>query len=525
MKTIGVSRFFAFAMGLLSAPAAFADLIVGVPIDVVGNLPTATFVGDHFATQSYKDWGNEPFVAVNPINPNDIVISSFSFGAPRNPDAALFYSTNGGSNWTLQFTVPQPSPSVAIPNDWTFAYDSGGTLHGAVLGGGNIYQGMTTNPSSLAAWSWTGGGTQINTAPSSGRADQPWIALQGGDVYVAYNDLHSGRDERVAVSYNNGTTFTTDKEISNGPHPGSVVAGTRIATDSAGSVYSIFGVGANISRGVSNVTYYLNRSRDGGVTWDFNPNSTIGGIIIDSGVSAQACFRPDQGGTCTQTSNNWFAGVNNLLGNVTAIASDKAGSHVYVLIGKQDAMGIDRIYLAAYQALGSSLIKSSEIVISPAGQRAALPAITVSDDGTVVMMYETYGADGKVHIHVASSVDAGASIASDIEEYSFTPLPLVQVNPANPNADREFGDYDFLMSIGDTIYGTFAGLGDIDVGAIDTTGLIDPFFFSAVDVAEPAGWSLLLTGLAGAAWLRRRSGRIASAHSASVRSRISTLDS
>jgi hypothetical protein len=40
---------------------------------------------------------NEPFVAVNPINPNDIVMSSFSFGAPRNPDAALFYSTNGGT--------------------------------------------------------------------------------------------------------------------------------------------------------------------------------------------------------------------------------------------------------------------------------------------------------------------------------------------------------------------------------------------------------------------------------------------
>ena len=104
MKTIGVSGSFVLGMGLLTAPAAFADLIVGAPIDVVGNLPVATFVGDHFATQSYKDWGNEPFVAVNPININDIVISSFSFGAPRNPDAALFYSTNGGANWTLQFT-------------------------------------------------------------------------------------------------------------------------------------------------------------------------------------------------------------------------------------------------------------------------------------------------------------------------------------------------------------------------------------------------------------------------------------
>ena len=60
------------------------------------------------------------------------------------------------------------------------------------------------------------------------------------------------------------------------------------------------------------------------------------------------------------------------------------------------------------------------------------------------------------------------------------------------------------MSIGDSIYGTSAGLGDVDVGAIDTTGLIDPFYFSAVNVAEPASWSLILTGVAAVAWLRRR---------------------
>ena len=127
------------------------------------------------------------------------------------------------------------------------------------------------------------------------------------------------------------------------------------------------------------------------------------------------------------------------------------------------------------------------------------------DDGTVVMTYETYGADGKVHIHVASSVDFGASIASD----SFTPLPLATVKPGpcdiNSCPDREFGDYDFLMTIGDTFYGTFAGLGDVNAGGINTTGLIDPFFFSGTDaVPEPGTLSLVLTGLAAAVWLRRR---------------------
>jgi hypothetical protein len=334
--------------------------------------------------------------------------------------------------------------------------------------------------------------------------------VQGGKVLVAYDDDHSNKGERVAVS--NDNTFTIDNPINNGPQPNSPNPGTRIATDGTGNVYSIFGLGVSISRGVNNVAYYLNRSRDGGVTWDFNANSPVGGIFIDSGVSTQACRRPDQGGTCTQTSNNWFAGVNNLLGNITAIASDKAGSHVYVLIGKQDVTGTDRINLVAYQPVGTNLIKSSEIVISPMGERAALPAITVLDDGTVVMTYETYSADGKVHIHVASSVDFGASIASDIEEYSFTPLTLAQVNPGNPNADREFGDYDFLMSIDDTVYGTFAGLGDVNVGGINTTGLIDPFFFSGTDaVPEPGTLSLVLTGLTAAVWLRRREGKSRSA--------------
>jgi len=60
------------------------------------------------------------------------------------------------------------------------------------------------------------------------------------------------------------------------------------------------------------------------------------------------------------------------------------------------------------------------------------------------------------------------------------------------------------MSIGDTAYGTLAGLGNVDAGAIDTTGLINPFFFSATDVPEPGTWSLVVTGLAAAMLWRRR---------------------
>jgi hypothetical protein len=493
------------ALGTLPASEALASLIVSAPVDVIGNLPLSEFTGSGYATRTYKDWGNEPSIAVDPSSPNHIVISSFSFGTlSTSRGANIFYSTTGGSSWTSQFSVPAPAAGIGIPNDWRFLYDDSGVLHGGVLGGCNacnVFHGTTADPTSLAAWSWTGGGAQINTAASGGRADQPWIALHGSRVFVAYDDFHAATGERVAVSSNGGATFTVDNPINNGPQTNSVNPGTRIATDGNGTVYSIFGVGRSTAvRGVHTVTYYLNRSRDGGVTWDFNGASAVGGIVIDSGLSTQLC------NACTQASNNWFARVNDLRGNVTAITSDASGAHVYVLIGKQDTSGTNRIYLVEFHPVGTNLVASPEIVVSPAGEQAALPAIAVKDDGTVVIMYETYASDNRVRVHVAASEEFGASIASDIVEYGFTPLALLEAT-GSTTTNREFGDYVFMMAVGNTVYATFAGLGDVNAGGIDTTGLIDPFFFTATDIPQPAGWLLLLTGLACTRWLCRRKTR------------------
>src|SRR5262249_50191489 len=53
----------------------------------------------------------EPTIAVNPENPNEIVIVAFSGG--WNGNAPLWQSIDGGTTWTKRFTIPPP-PGVPV---------------------------------------------------------------------------------------------------------------------------------------------------------------------------------------------------------------------------------------------------------------------------------------------------------------------------------------------------------------------------------------------------------------------------
>jgi hypothetical protein len=207
-------------------------------------------------------------------------------------------------------------------------------------------------------------------------------------------------------------------------------------------------------------------SSDGGQTWKFTSlGGQAGGLVIDDGLSLQL--------------GSSFGGVNRLEGNITAIAADPSGAHVYAVYGKEDATGTDRLYLAEFHPDGSGGLveRANPLPFSVAGQRSALPSIAVTDNGTIAVQYDTFTAsDGQFHVHLATSTDQGLTF-TDKDLYDFTasgiPFPYTGGN-------RLLGDYQDLIAVGNTVYGTFAARGNVTIPSegIDTTDKIDPFFYS-----------------------------------------------
>jgi hypothetical protein len=145
----------------------------------------------------------------------------------------------------------------------------------------------------------------------------------------------------------------------------------------------------------------------------------------------------------------------------------------------EDANGTDRLYLAEFHPDGSGGLveRANPLPFSVAGQRSALPSIAVTDNGTIAVQYDTFTpSDGEFHVHLATSADQGQSFTDqDLYDFTASGIPFLYTG-----GNRLLGDYQDLIAVGNTVYGTFAGRGNVTIPSegIDTTDKIDPFFYS-----------------------------------------------
>jgi hypothetical protein len=441
-----------------------------------------------------KFFNSEPGIAVDPSDGNKIVVSAFS-GAwsplenGRFQNAPLWYSRNGGQLWTKEFTIPAP-PGVPTgvfsksPCDETFDYGSDGVLYGTFLLSGSgeegencssgdtdahnemvgvVFTGATADPADAQAWQWllVDGKTQ----PTNSHApDQPWVIVGRGpdraaqeNVYVAYQ---SSPGMQVAVAKAKAPPdFMIDNSSGRSNEFGSN-PGLRVAADHrSGAVYSLYQTAASIQcLRASPVRYMLNRSLDGGKSWKLNGSAD--GIQVAQACSHQDLFtylfgEPKPG--------DILGGVNSLRGGIGALAVDPSSGDVYVVYGRFDEeVGRDRIGIVRVADRGDGSMEPglAHFVSGPEHQ-SALPAVAVTENGAVGVLYDTADRLDKetsrpfFSVHLAVSGDHGANFHTVVlQEFLFP-----ENAPRGNAGPRPLGDYQQLKSLGNTFYGVFSGDG------------------------------------------------------------------
>jgi hypothetical protein len=436
---------------------------------------------DHFGD-------TEPSIAINPVSCiegtavltlhgcQQIVILAFS-GAwgGAGTFAPLWYTTNGGTQWTKEQTIPVP-PNVAAsgcPCDQDPDWGPNNQLSATFLTvPTNVYTGTTTNPADSTAWNWftSGGVAQRTNQFGVGAADQPWMLVNRDpdnpaqtNVYVDYDDFNGAPDMHVAVSYGlDPPEFTVDNI--DGFSTGGINPGHRLAKDPRnGTMYSLYQrCVANCGGDPKTINYTLNRSLDGGMTWGLNGSPN--GITAATGQSTQPTPK--------------FGTVNALLGGVQHVSVDPISGDVYVVYGNRDAMtGNNRMSIVRLtdDGMGGLTIGPSFFVTGQV--QAALPSVAVARDAraSVGVLYDTFdGFDPQTGLptfsaHLAVSQNHGQTFQDVILETFLSP-----VLDNHNSRQRILGDYHQLKSYGLGFYGVFTANG-VPFGRpfADT----DPIFF------------------------------------------------
>jgi hypothetical protein len=441
---------------------------------------TGLLVVDATAAAS-SSGGNEPSIAVNPANPNQIVVTRFNTAWPSNAD--LLFSNDGGVTWTNETTIPVPpgvSGTTGCPCDQTVDYGRDGTLYGTFLTSTDVVTGSTSDPTQASSWQWNGNPAQT-TNGTHDNVDQPWLLVNRDpttasqdDVYAAYDHFGGGPDARVAVSRGAiPVNITTDSKAGT-ESPLATNPGLRLANDPRnGTMYAVYEQSTGSTQPKS-VTYKLNRSTDGGNTWTLNGSTD--GLTVDTVNSDQAPgFK--------------FGTVNALLGGVDHAAVDPTTGDVYVAYG-QDVSGGNQIRIRRLTDNGTGGLAIGAAVNVSTSTDAALPSVAVTSDGTIGVLYDTF--DGTTtdgfpifSAHLAQSTDHGATFTDTLVQSFQSPVK----DDTSDDRQRVLGDFHQLKAVGRNFYGTFAGNNS---GVPATSPPIDAMFFRFIP--PPPASTITYTG-------------------------------
>jgi BNR repeat protein/BNR/Asp-box repeat protein len=364
---------------------------------------------------------SEPYVAVNPANPRNLLGASKMFTDPVHYQFRIgtYVSFDGGATWHDNGQLPGPA-GYTITSDVTIAYDAHGAGYVAVLavrsGGRNAQSGV------LVYRTADGGRTfapPVAVFHDAGfHNDKPWLAIdpQSGALDVAWVRI-TDRDRRGAVafscSFDHGHTFSP-------PH---IISGLRdrftqgpvISVGARGAVQVVY---LDVARRLMEAV----ESTDGGATFGLPHHVAQVGKL--PGTLPHATFR---------LASLPAASVDPRSGTLYVAWTDERGGHAVVVLAQSDD--------------GGQTWSKPRPVALRSFDDTFMPAVAISSSGTVVVSYFARHLSATVQTidgYLVRSTDRGSTFTAPqrITSKSWDP----SLDAPVPDRDETFiGDYQGLV--------------------------------------------------------------------------------
>lgn len=368
----------------------------------------------------------EPSITVNPSNFDEMVVTAFTPAEGGNPNGPLFFSDDGGENWSLRFDIPGGKTVDQSP---LFAKTTG-ELYLSTLRGDNTNMDVlhTADPATTAA-------TALETRPP---VDQPWIeattVIGGPDdgkdrLYVGYNQNGMAKSATVDICLDAQAAAPAFTQIQLDPRDPSPNDGYEIrpTAHSNGTVYIAYKSRSSFV-GDDSVTDIVVARDD---NWGAGGSPFT--ALIDPG-DGKAGMR-----IATDVPINEPALLGGIrLNNDLNIAVDPTNSDVVYIVWCDNSG--PNYTLRVRRSLNRGVAWSGDLLVA---ENSALATMTINNRGMVGLFYQQLVA-GQMETHFRSSTNG-----TDWDDM------LLARTATSPSFT---GDYARLVAVGSDFYGVFPAM-------------------------------------------------------------------
>ncbi len=404
---------------------------------------------------------SEPNLAVNPLNPLQMVASAFTPNPAGSGDAPIYVSSDGGSTWLLQAIVP----SDQMTADITIRFGGNGNLYAGILRTPFTQFDSQNNPIPTLNILRTGNvlsGAEMTVLVSRTGAgvDQPYIqaaSVGGSDVVFCGNNDFNNDPQSANIDFSvDGAnavppfkTAVVDVRAGDGDAPS-----IRPVIHADGTVY-----GAFLSR-ISGTTdadlrYDVVVVRDD----NFAKNNPAFAALTDPGDGLAG--RIVATNRLIPFLNEVYLGQERIGSTLTITVDPRAGQSGTVYVAWADRVGSNDYTIHLVRSSDRGQTWSADLLTIT---NATNPAVAINSSGMVAFVYQQLtgtfnpqkvSAANRWVTHFQTSVDDGATWTDQI--LSTTPAN----QPPNPGSDGNIflpylGDYLHLMAVDQIFYGIFS---------------------------------------------------------------------